>query len=319
MEDKLDKALSLLDVQNDIEQVLPGASEEERNESRLRQLITKEPRPISHIDKETKAWAGENVILPMFIATARAARLGGRGARGIKAINDASHYKTVSGLSRNMRQARKEAVDAVKETGKALKEARKDAPKNIFQRIVYHMGGGDSDEIWAHRLAKEKAKDVDTAIKVLSQNTPGKPGEVLDEAVAKAAKKAGAGAVAASKAGKGLVDSVGKNWGEWEKGISGNDDRLEMGLPERALHFLRGLTGGDELDPSIWPMRTINELLFQTNAEADIWDSDQLENLGDDEKVKLVMDTMRGKYNDYDDVSNIMLKNYLKLTNTDEE
>lgn len=314
-----DGALGFLDVQDDFERILPGPSERERNDSRLRSLVTGEPRPLSHENKEMNALVKTNLTLPMFVALMKAARLGSSAAKGLKAINSVHKYKTPTGLQGKMKPAQRAAREAVEETGKALKEAKKDAPKNIFSRILYWANGGPSDEIWANRLAKAKAKDIDKAIDVLGKNVPGKTDELIADAALKTARNAGTGTAVGTKAAKALVDNVGKNWGEWDKGIQGIDDRLEMGVPSRVMHFIKSLIGTDELDPSIWPMDTINALIEQTNAETGMWDEEQLKKLGDDEKIKLVMDVMHGKYNDYDDMSDVMLKTYLRLTNNDEE
>lgn len=314
-----DGALGFLDVQDDIERLLPGPSEKERNDSRLRQLVTGETRPYSHTQKEMDALVKTNLSLPMFIALLKGARLGNSASKGVKAINSVNKYNSPTGLQGKMKPAQNAAKEAVKETGKALKEAKKDVPKNIFSRILYWANGGPSDEIWANRLAKAKAKDIDTAIDVLSKNAPGKTSEVIADAVLKTTRNAGTGTAVGTKAAKALVDNVGKNWGEWDKGIQGIDDRLEMSVPSRVIHFIKSMTGTDELDPSIWPMDTINALIEQTNAETGMWDDEQLKKLGDDEKIRLVRDVMRGRYNDYGDTSDVMLKNYLRLTNNGEE
>lgn len=313
-----DGILGYLDLQDDIERLLPGPSEKERNESRLRNLITGEPRPFEHINHESNAWAKANVGIPLLFASIKAAKSGGSMARGLNKISKARKFKTPGGLQANMRPAQKIAKESVKESKKALKEAKKDAPKKLFERLFYWINGGPSEEIWSARIAKKDAKNVDKAIKGLSGSPVGKPGDILDETITKTAKRAGAGASLGTKAADALSDNVGREWGVWDKGVDKNDDRLERSAAGRALSFINGLVGTDIYDPGIWPMDIINNLLIQTNAEANIWDKDQVENLGDDEKVKLVMDTVRGKYNDYEDVSNIMLKNYLRLMNDEE-
>lgn len=306
--------LSYLDIQDDIERLLPGPSERERNESRLREMVTGEPRPISHIDHETKAWAHNNVTLPLMLALLRGASLSGRALSGAKAIDNSSKFRHPAGLQGKMRTAQKAAKEEVKETGKALKEAKKEAPKKLFERFMYTVNSPDHDKIFDHRIAKQNKRNIDTAIDVLSKSPAGRPGDVIEDAAVKSAAKVGTGAVVGNKAAKALVDNVGREPGTYDKGIDGHDDRIEMSIASKAMHFLKSLTGGDELDPSIWPMDAIDNLITQTNGDLDLWDSGQLRNLDDKEKVRLVMNMARGKYDtDEYNVKDTLLKNYTKL------
>lgn len=307
--------LGYLDIQDDIERLLPGPSERERNESRLREMVTGEPRPISHIDHETKAWAHNNVTLPLMLAFLRGASLSGRALSGAKAIDKSSKFAHPAGFQGKMRPAQKMAKEEVKETGKALKEAKKEAPKKLFERFMHTVDGVDHDKVFDHRIAKQNKRNIDTAIDILSKNPGGRPGDVIEDAAVKSAAKVGTGAVVGNKAAKALVDNVGREPGTYDKGIDGHDDRIEMGIASKAMHFLKGLTGADELDPSIWPMDAIDDLITQTNADLDLWDNRQLRGLDDKEKVRLVMNMARGKYDtDEYNVKDTLLKNYTKLT-----
>lgn len=317
---KEDGILGYLDFEDDVERLMPGPSETERNESRLRHLVTGEKRPVSHIDHETKAWAHTNVGLPLLLSFMKYATKASKALRGTKAIEKSTKFRTPAGLQGKMRPAQEMAKEEVKETGKALKEAKKEAPKKLFERFMYTVDGGASDEIFNHRIAKQKAKDIDTAIDILSKNPAGRPGDVIDEAAAKSAGKTGLGFGAVKGAAKGVEDKMGNEEGGYDKGIPGFDDRLEMGMTNKALHFLKSLTGGDELDPEIWPMEIINDLILTTNADVGLWDREQLQELDDKEKVRFVMNMARGKYNTEDkDVKEALLQNYLKLTEGYEE
>ena len=310
IKDKLNKAAELLDVQGGIERSLPGPSEQERNESRLRNAITGETRPAEHVNHEAKAFAHANAGLPLLIGFIRGARLGSRALKGAKAIDKSSNFVHPAGLQGKMRLAQRAAKEEVKETGKALKEAKKEAPKKLFERFMYTVNGVDHDKVFDHRIAKENAKDIDTAINILSKSPAGKPGDVIDEAAGKAAEKALGGTVLATKAGKAVSDNVGK-----KKKYEGN---LELNGLENAMNIVNGIVGEPLWNPKRWPMEQVDQLLLMTNGDTDVWDEDSLGELSDEAKIKLVVDTMHGKYNDYGDVSDAMLKNYLKMTNKDE-
>ena len=325
-----DGLLGYLDINDDIERLLPGPNEKERNESRLEQLMTGKKRPVSHIDHEAKAWAHTNVTLPLLIGALRGATLGGRAFRGAKAIDKSSKFRHPAGLQSKMRPAQKMAKEEVKETGKALKEAKKDAPKKLFERIMYTIDGHDSGKVFDHRIAKHNARDIDTAIDVLSKSPAGRPGDIIEEAAAKSGVKAGVGTAIGNKAGKALVDNSGK-WDSQEnldyegnpenpRDVDRYDKRLYMSLPSKLVHGLNGIIGQDNLDPEIWPMGLIDDVLANTNADAGLWDTDQLDTLSGKEKVRLLMDIKSGRYDkDYEGLSKLLLKNYLKLTEGTED
>lgn len=309
IKDKLKKATELLDVQQDFERILPGPSEQERKESRLRNAITGETRPAEHVNHEAKAFAHANAGLPLLIGFLRGARLGSKALKGASAI-DKVQKAVPGGLQAKMGPAQRKAAQVVEETGKTLKEAKKNAPKKLFDRFWETVNGANHDEIMAHRIAKEDAKNIDTAINVLSKSPAGKPGDVIDEAAGKAAEKALGGTVLATKAGKAVSDNAGK-----KKKYEG---KLELNSLENAMNIVNGIVGEPLWNPKRWPMEQIDQLLLMTNGDADVWDEDSLGELSDEAKIKLVVDTMHGKYNDYGNVSDAMLKNYLKMTNKDE-
>lgn len=313
IKDKIGKTLELLDVQRDLERTLPGPSEQERNESRLRNVVTGEPRPPEHVNHEAKALAHANATVPLLLGFLRWARLGGKAMKGAKAIDKSSKFVRSAGLQGKIRPAQRMAKEEAKGTGKLLKEAKEKAPKNLFERFMYTVNGGASDEIWAHRIAKEEAKNIDTAAKIIDKSPTGKAGDVIntiDEVAGKSAEKALGGTVLAEKAGKTVSDNVGK-----KKKYEGD---LELNRFQNIMNLIGGVAGESPWDPERYPMEQIDRLLLMTNGDVDVWDEDILNELSDEAKIKLVIDTMHGKYNDYGDVSDAMLKNYLKMTNKDE-
>lgn len=314
--------LSYLDMDDNIERLLPGPSEKERNESRLNHLITGEKRPVSHIDHETKAWAVSNVDIPLLMAAIRSSLKGGSAFRGAKAIDKALKYggHGGDGFQRKMKPAQKMAREGLAEAGKNLKKAKKEAPKNLFERLFYNMNGGMNEEIDALRSAKADVKDINNAINIVSQK-PARPiGDMIEESMNETALKTMLGTGVGEKTAKALNEKLRKAGEGYVKGIYGFDDRLEMGTPSKVMHFLKTMTGGDELDTDIWPMETIDNLIHMTNGDLGLWDTDQLDKLDDKEKVRFVMNMARGKYNTEDyDVKNALLRNYLKLTRSDEE
>lgn len=313
VKEKAAKALELLDVQRDLEQALPGPSEQERNESRLRNVVTGEPRPAEHVNHEAKALAHANATIPLLLGFLRFARLGGKAMKGAKAIDKASKFHSPGGLQAKVRPAQRMAGQAVEGTGKTLMDTKKNAPKNLFERFWETVNGANRDEIFAHRIAKEEAKNIDTAAKFIDKSPTGKAKDVINtigEEAGKSAEKALGGTVLAEKAGKAVSDNVGK-----KKKYEGD---LELNRFQNIMNLISGVAGESPWDPERYPMEQIDQLLLMTNGDADVWDEDSLNELSDEAKIKLVIDTMHGKYNDYGDVSDAMLKNYLKMTNKDE-
>lgn len=316
VKDKLGKMLEMLDVQRDLERTLPGPSEQERNESRLRNVVTGEPRPPEHVNHEAKAFAHANATIPLLLGFLRFARLGGKAMKGAKAIDKASQFTRPNDLRGKVRLAKRAAREGVEETGKALKEAKKEAPKNLFVRFWETVNGAYHDEIFAHGIAKEKARNIDTAAKIIDKSPTGKAGDVINtigEVAGKSAEKALGGTVLAEKAGKAgkaVSDNVGK-----KKKYEGD---LELNRFQNIMNVVNGIASESPWDPERYPMEQIDQLLLMTNGDVDVWDEDSLGELSDEAKIKLVIDTMHGKYNDYGNVSDAMLKNYLKMTNKDE-
>ena len=107
--------LSLLDITNDIEQIPIGPNEIERNNSRLRKIVTEEPRPASHTAKEVVAWTASNIGLPLLAAGIKSASVANKGRKGLKAIN------AIDNVS--------DSQAAIKEAEKLAKEALEEATK----------------------------------------------------------------------------------------------------------------------------------------------------------------------------------------------
>lgn len=312
VKDKIGKTLELLDVQRDLERTLPGPSEQERNESRLRNVVTGEPRPAEHVNHEAKALAHANATIPLLLGFLRYARLGGKAMKGAKAIDEVQKG-VQGGLKAKVGPAQRSAGRAVGETGKTLMDTKKNAPKNLFERFWGTVNGANHDEIFAHRIAKENAKNIDTAAKFIDKSPTGKAGDVINtigEEAGKSAEKALGGTVLAEKAGKAVSDNAGK-----KKKYEGD---LELNRFQNIMNLISGVAGESPWDPERYPMEQIDQLLLMTNGDADVWDEDSLNELSDEAKIKLVIDTMHGKYNDYGNVSDAMLKNYLRMTNKDE-
>lgn len=320
MKDKLERdgALGFLDMEDNVERVLPGPSEEERNLSRLNKIITKEKRPASHTAKEVGAWATTNVALPLLAAFLKGGSVASKGAKGLKAISET--MDSANDFQKASKAAQKSAQKAVKAAEKkvAAKNANLDKIKNpIFRVMAWAQAGSDGDKI-ALRAAKDNVKNIDTAIKATSKYAPKLPKDMVNRLALEEGGKALAGTLGAEKLGEG-VDRAVIEYGNTDKKDERIDKRAEMSKPRRVWQFLKSLVDMDDLDPSKYPMDLVNNLLIQWNADSNVLEKEQLDRLGDDEKIKLVKDVMKGKYNDYEDVSEAMLENYLRLTNTDEE
>lgn len=320
MKDKLERdgALGFLDMEDNVERVLPGPSEEERNLSRLNKIITGEKRPASHTAKEAGAWATTNVALPLLAAFLKGGSVASKGAKGLKAISET--MDSANDFQKASKAAQKSAQKAVKSAEKkvAAKNAKIDKIKNPIVRVLAWAQRNDGDKI-ALRAAKDDVKNIDTAIKATSKYAPELPKDTVNRLALEEGGKALAGTLGAEKLGEG-VDRAVINYGENDKDKDARiDKRAEMSAPRRVWQFLKSLVDMDDLDPSKYPMDLVNNLLIQWNADSNVLEKEQLDRLGDDEKIKLVKDVMKGKYNDYEDVSEAMLENYLRLTNTDEE
>jgi len=342
IKDKIGKALELLDVQADLEKYKPGPSEQERKESMLNYAVTGETRPASHIYHETKAFADANAGIPLLMGFIKGALKGGRIARAVGAVNETKPKNIAQTVVDKATGALKEApkpkyvpddfyqrlaslekgtTKAVEETGKNLKkvakevakEAKDNKPKTIFGKIfdmaTNPKNGPLSDANIEHAAAKQAQKDLKTAAKEFYRTPAKAPGDVLDESMARSAGKSAMWTTIGEKVGK-LPSTVVK-----KKKYEGN---LELNGLENAMNILNGVAGEALWNPKRFPMEQVDQLLFMTNGDADVWDEEELENLSDEAKVKLVIDTMHGKYDKYGDVKDTMLKNYLKMTNKDE-
>lgn len=345
VKDKILKALGYLDLEQDLRKWLPGPSNDELKDSRLDSLITGNARPIEHLDKEAKAWVYPNVTLPVVLAAVKGAAKGGRIARAIGAVNDTKPKNiTTTAVDKatgmlqkaegpkyvpddfyqKLSDLEKGTASAVEETGKSLKkitkeaakEAKENKPKTIFGKFLKltdmalnPKNGPLSEANLEHAAAKKAQKDIKTAAKAFYETSTKAPGDVLDESMARAAGKTGSGAIIAEKAGKAISDNANKKR---------YDGKLELSMPEKVLNELNGLVGKAIWDPNDWPMEKISQLLSMTNMEADLWDEDELENLSDEAKIKLVSNIMKGKYDDYGKVSDLMRQNYLTMTNKGE-
>lgn len=319
LKQKLDKngALSFLDMEDNLERVLPGPGEEERNLSRLNKIITKESRPASHTAKELGAWTGANVAIPLAVAFLKGANVARKGAKGLEQISKVAG--SADNFQKASKTAEKSAKRAVTNAGKkvATINAANEKIKNPFLRIVAMATSGSGGPNIELRAAKDNLKNVETAIKATNKYAPGLPKDMVNRFAKEEGGKALAGTLGGEKIMEAIPDGV-KDYGKTDK--EGRiDKRAEMSAPRRVWQFLKSLVDLDDLDPAKYPMDLVDNLLVQWNAETNVLDKEQLDNLGDDEKIKLVKDVMKGKYNDYEDVSDAMLRNYLMLTNTDED
>lgn len=312
-----DGILGFLDMEDNIERVLPGPGEEERNLSRLNKVVTGEKRPASHTTKEAGAWATTNVAMPLLVAFLKGGSIASKGTKGLKTIAKATD--ATGDFQKAAKTAEKSAKKAVKEAEKkvAAKNAELDKIKNPVTRVVaWATSGNDGDKI-ALRAAKQDAKNIDTAIKATNKYAPGLPKDMVNRLAKEEGGKAFATVAGSEKLGEGTNRAV-IDYGKTDKDDR-MDKRAEMSAPRRVWQFLKSLVDLDDLDPKKYPMDLVNNMLVQWNADTNVLSKDQLDRLGDDEKIKLVKDVMKGKYNDYEDVSEAMLENYLMLTNNDED
>lgn len=323
----LDK-LKYLDTDYDLDLIIPGPNRDERNKSRLDSIITGKQRPADHLWKEAQINSYGNVGIPLLLAFMNYARKSGKALKGAKIISESATPEEVAtenfgpAINRAQKQAGENLVKAKTNLKLARKERKANEPKNILSKVFYYANGGMDpfEERVAYEMADRNAASIDTAAKIITSNPPGRLGDAIENAAGKSAEKTALRTVAAKGAGKAAKDAATNKKDGYDKGIDGFDDRIEMGIASKAMHFLKSLTGADELDPSIWPMDAIDNLITQTNGDLDLWDNEQLKALDNKEKVRLVMDIARGKYDTDDyDVKNTLLKNYLELTEGNED
>lgn len=308
--------LSLLDITNDIEQIPIGPNEIERNNSRLRKIVTDEPRPASHTAKEVVAWTASNIGLPLLAAGIKGASVANKGRKGLKAINAIDN---VSDSQAAIKEAEKLAKEALEEaTKKSAQKQKSMKGKSAFKKMLNRMGTMSTEEL-EERVAANNVKNIATAIKALSKYAPGLPADMVQRLAKESGAKMLIGLLAAIKGGKLISNGI-PNDKDFDKEEARQlDPRIEMNPLQKGIHFGKQLLDLDNLDPSKFPMDMVNKLLVQTNADVDMWNKEQIDSLSDAEKIKLVKDVMKGKYNGMEDVSQIMRENYLRLTNNDEE
>lgn len=323
-----DGKLGYLDLTEDLERILPGASEEERNRSRLNKIITGESRPISHTVKEGTAWTMSNIGLPLLAGFLKGGTIASKGAKGLKAINEASEgVKGVKGTSALIKNALTVGKEAVKETGKNVAEKKaQQKGKGLFTRLLT-TGLDSGKEELENMAARSNLHNIQIAEKALTKYAPDLPAEMVKKYAKEQGAKAGAGTLGTVIGGGRIANMADLDYGKYNKRSGDEDDdslrafdpRLEIGRGRKTLQFFKSLIDMDGLDPRKYPMDLINNLIIQTNADAGIWNKKQLDSLGDDEKIKLVKDVMKGKYNDFEDVAQIMADNYELLTNMEEK
>lgn len=327
MGDFLDKfaergLLSYLDVEDDIEALLPGPSEQERNESRLRKVITGEKRPLSHKAKEAGAWVGANAVLPLLAGALKGASTVSKAKNGVRLIN--KFAKPGQGVTRAMKTAEKATEEYAKRAAKrAAKQKAETKGENLFLSLTKRALADKNPTFINARAAKQDAKDVKTAIKIINKHTPtDHVGDIINEEAKKAGLKT-AGATAGGVRAGDIISNRGVDTGDYDKleeDVRDYDNSIEMGKGRKAWQFIKGLFDLDDLNPDIYPMEQVNAVLNDLNKNTNKWRQAQINRLGDDEKIKLIKDIANGKY-DTDELvlSRELYKSYMNLTNKEEE
>lgn len=307
--------VGLLDMMDNFERILPGPTETERNESRLRHIVTGEGRDASHIGKEVAAWGLANGT-PFLLAYLKAAKVAGMGAKGLKTITNVGGK---GGMKVWQEVAEKQAREAAEE---AAKKVGGNNAKTLVGNMTQEMLRTSPDNM-AKRIADSNLKNVETAVKGISSQPDG-----IDRpmrAIMKYAKGKGAKTLAALLAseklgrilGKGMIDTGG--YGR-VKDLEGFDNSIEMGGLETLGHFLAGLFDLDTFNPDAYPMDKIDSIINSVNRKTHKWNQVQIDHMGDDEKIRLVKRIAKGKYDTKDQsLSNELIKAYLDLTNNGED
>lgn len=315
LEKAQENPVGLLDMMDNFERILPGPTETERNESRLRHIVTGEDRDASHVGKEVAAWALANGT-PFLLAYLKAAKVAGMGAKGLKTITNVGGK---GGMKVWQEVAERQAREAAEE---AAKNASRSNAKTLMGNLTQDMLKTSPDNM-AKRIADSNLKNVETAIKGISSQSGG-----IDRpmrAIMKYAKGKGAKTLAALLAseklgrilGKGMIDTG--DYGR-VKDLKGYDNSIEMGGLETFGHFLAGLFDLDTFNPDAYPMDKIDSIINSVNNRTHKWNQVQIKRLGDDEKIRLVKNIAKGKYDTNDQsLSNELVKAYLDLTNNDED
>lgn len=315
LEKAQENPVGLLDMMDNFERILPGPTETERNESRLRHIVTGEGRDASHIGKEVAAWGLANGT-PFLLAYLKAAKVAWMGAKGLKTITNVGGK---GGMKVWQEVAEKQAREAAEE---AAKKVGGNNAKTLMGNMTQDMLRTSPDNM-VKRIADSNLKNVETAIKGISSQSDG-----IDRpmrAIMKYAKGKGAKTLAALLAseklgrilGKGMIDTGG--YGR-VKDLEGFDNSIEMGGLETLGHFLAGLFDLDTFNPDAYPMDKIDSIINSVNRKTHKWNQVQIDHMGDDEKIRLVKRIAKGKYDTKDQsLSNELIKAYLDLTNNGED
>ena len=322
LEKAKENPLGLFDLEDDIERILPGPSETERNESRLNKVITGEKRPMSHTAKEATSWALANGV-PFLVSWLKALKVASKGAKGLKTISKVGGETAKGGIQIMQRVAEKQAKEEAEAAAKKVAESAAEKKAKTFIGKVRQMALQNTPVKIEKRAADENLKNVETAIKAMS-SIPAGTDHPMDSIKVYANNK-GARTLAALLGseklgriiGKGMVDT-----GEYGKvrDLEGYDNSIEMGGLETLGHFLAGIFDLDTLNPDIYPMDKIDNVLDEVNKNTHLWSQTQLDHLGEDEKVKLIKNIAKGKYDtDEKTLSYELYKAYRDLTNNDED
>lgn len=316
LEKAQENPVGLLDMMDNFERILPGPTETERNESRLRNIVTGEGRDASHVGKEAAAWTMANGT-PFLAAYLKAAKVANMGAKGLKAITSVGGK---GGMKVWQEVAEKQAREAAEE---AAKNATIKYSKNPLIKANQMATSGETGANLAKRIADSNLKNVETAIKGISSQPDGlnRPMKAIMKYAEGKSMKTLAALLASEKLGrilgKGMIDTGG--YGR-VKDLEGFDNSIEMGALDTLGHFIAGMFDFDTLNPDAYPMDKVNRILNDVNRKTHKWNQVQIDHLGDDEKIRLVKRIAKGKYDTKDQsLSQELIKAYLDLTNNDED
>lgn len=312
---------SYLDTNDNIEAVLPGPSERERNESRLREIVTGEGRPLSHKTKEATALVASNVVVPVLAGALKGASIASKIGRGVAAIKKAGGGKITKKAMKIAKEvAEKEAKEAAKEVAKANVELE---GRNLFRTLTKRALAGKNPANIKAGAAKELEKNVNKAIEAINKYPPKTLfGDIVKEEAKKSGLKTAVATGAGVKAGD-VIANGGVDTGDYnplKEDVKGYDSRFEMSKLRKIWQFIKGLFDLDDLNPDIYPMDQVNYLVDDLFDNKHIGTSVQKERLGDDEKIKLIKDVVKGIY-DTDDTafSYELYKNYMNMIDEEEE
>ena len=318
LEKAQENPVGLLDMMDNFERILPGPTETERNESRLRNIVTGEGRDASHVGKEAAAWTLANGV-PFLAAYLKAAKVANMGAKGLKNIT-----RWAVGGKGGMKEWQKSAEQAARE---AAEEAAKNATikysKNPLFRVHQMATSGETGANLTKRIKEADLKNVETAITAMKSQPNGldRPMRAIKKYAEGESIKTLAALLAGEKLGrilgKGMIDTGG--YGR-VKDLEGFDNSIEMGALDTLGHFIAGMFDFDTLNPDAYPMDKVNSILNDVNRKTHKWNQVQIDHLGDDEKIRLVKRIAKGKYDTEDQsLSQELIKSYLDLTNNDED